>query len=71
MENGNAASFGDSPEVMATAKELIRQFPHLDYLMASTIAWHELEKNSSSKDSNAGFKIEEVVSRLDTPQSTP
>ena len=61
---------GDSPQVALAAKELMKQFPHLDYLMASTIAWYELEKKPMVTH-NAGCKNEAFVSRLDTPQSTP
>ena len=61
---------GDSPQVVAAAKELIRQFPHLDYLMASTIAWHELEKKPMVTH-NAGFEDKTAISGQHAPQSTP
>ena len=43
-------------ECEAATAELMRLYPHLDYLMASTIAWYHIEKkhisntNDCSKD---------------------
>ena len=61
----------DSPEIKACAKELMRQFPHLDYLMASTIAWAELEKKPGLTDKDAGEQNQTAVLGLDSPHGSP
>ena len=33
------------PQADALCRELMKQYPHLDMLMASTIVWSELKKN--------------------------
>ena len=52
----------DSPAVEAAAKELMRLYPHLDALMASTIAWYELKKNLLRGKEDAGAEDKTVVS---------
>ena len=53
-----------APQVKeAATKELMRVYPHLDALMASTIAWYELEKKPAEKGKeDAGTENQTVVS---------
>ena len=52
----------DSPEVEAAAKELMRLYPHLDALMASTIAWAELRKKPDDTCKDGGEEKQETFS---------
>ena len=52
----------DSPQVEAAAKELMRLYPHLDALMASTIAWYELEKKPTQTVKDGGEEDKEAIS---------
>ena len=38
--------YEDDPNIVAAAKQLIREFPHLDYMQASTIVWWHLKNGT-------------------------
>ena len=45
MEEEPEPRHEEDPQIVAAAKQLMKEYPHLDYLQASTIVWWHLKYN--------------------------